>query len=99
MIPGVYRHYKGGYYLGLFTARSSENRDEELVIYFSIRKRTFWVRPLRRPNLTWTLDCWNDQVPWPDGERRQRFVYSWLNTVIIAATITATVLTILLKNL
>lgn len=35
---GLYRHYKGGMYRVLFTARNSTNgtNDEELVVYVSI---------------------------------------------------------------
>lgn len=43
---GLYRHYKGGYYLGLFRTLSSDNRDSPMsphtlrrsrVIYLSLR--------------------------------------------------------------
>ena len=79
--PGIYRHYKGGYYLGLFVARHS-GRDDEVAVYFSLKKRVFWVRPLRRPILE-EEDCWNDIIYWPDGERRRRFVYSRLNLILL----------------
>lgn len=44
--PGRYRHFKGGDYEVLSTARSSEDREQEFVIYRSIKNGTTWVRPL-----------------------------------------------------
>ena len=44
--PGIYRHYKGDLYNALFVARSSEARDEEFVVYQSLKKGFIWVRPL-----------------------------------------------------
>ena len=43
---GIYRHYKGDLYNALFVARSSEARDEEFVVYQSLKKGFMWVRPL-----------------------------------------------------
>lgn len=42
-ITGIYRHYKGGIYQVLSTARHSET-DEELVVYASASGE-WWVRP------------------------------------------------------
>jgi hypothetical protein len=84
--PGIYRHYKGHYYLGLFTARNSEHRDDEVAVYFSLEKWTLWVRPLKRPLIEGD-DCWNDIIYWPDGWRRQRFVYSVFNYVFFALAV------------
>ncbi|NHN88148.1 DUF1653 domain-containing protein [Acetobacter conturbans] len=43
--PGLYRHYKGGLYTVLHTARHSET-EEWLVVYRSEAHGTLWVRPL-----------------------------------------------------
>ncbi|NHN84717.1 DUF1653 domain-containing protein [Acetobacter musti] len=43
--PGVYRHYKGGLYTVLATARHSET-EEWFVVYRSESMGTLWVRPL-----------------------------------------------------
>ncbi|MCE9541121.1 DUF1653 domain-containing protein [Candidatus Kaiserbacteria bacterium] len=43
---GTYRHFKGGTYEVLFTAKSSENPEEQLVVYKSLDKGGVWVRPL-----------------------------------------------------
>lgn len=44
--PGLYEHYKGGLYLVLGTAGRSEDRAARDVVYFSLAKRVWWVRPL-----------------------------------------------------
>jgi len=44
--PGLYRHYKGGQYRVLGTARHSET-DELLVVYRCLYdNNSLWVRPL-----------------------------------------------------
>lgn len=43
---GRYQHFKGGLYDALYTARNSENPDEEFVVYRSLEKGGVWVRPL-----------------------------------------------------
>lgn len=44
--PGLYRHYKGGEYRVLGTARHSET-DERLVVYRCLYDNdSLWVRPL-----------------------------------------------------
>ncbi len=42
---GRYRHFKGGVYEVLLTARHSET-DEELVVYRPEGARQWWARPL-----------------------------------------------------
>lgn len=45
-LSGLYRHYKGGQYQVLGTARHSEN-DELLVVYRCLYdNNSLWVRPL-----------------------------------------------------
>ena len=45
-LPGRYRHYKGGEYLVIGTARHSET-DELLVVYRCLYdNNSLWVRPL-----------------------------------------------------
>lgn len=45
--PGLYRHYKGGEYDVIGTARHSET-DERLVVYRPrYGERELWVRPLQ----------------------------------------------------
>lgn len=72
--PGLYRHYKGGYYLAFCVARLSEHRSEEVVVYYSLNASQVWVRPYSRPMLEGD-DCWLDDVVWPDGVTRNRFVH------------------------
>ena len=43
--PGLYRHYKGGLYTLLATARHSET-EEWHVVYRSEAEGTLWIRPL-----------------------------------------------------
>lgn len=46
MTFGLYKHYKGGWYLGLWKVWESTNYQvrEEKVLYYSFKKRTFNVR-------------------------------------------------------
>ncbi|GBR05963.1 DUF1653 domain-containing protein [Acetobacter oeni] len=55
--PGLYRHYKGGLYTVIATARHSET-EERLVVYRSESLGSVWVRPLA---------MWNETV---DGRPR-----------------------------
>ena len=51
--PGRYRHFKGGEYRVLFTARHSET-EEPMVVYQPLYgEGGYWVRP---------LSMWNQQV-------------------------------------
>ena len=45
MRPGRYRHFKGGEYEVLGTARHSET-EQELVVYKPVDSEQWWVRPL-----------------------------------------------------
>ncbi len=63
--PGqLYRHYKGGLYLLLCLGRLSEDRDEVMAVYFSLKKKTVWIRP---------IEMFLELVPWSDGSMRPRF--------------------------
>lgn len=64
--PGKYRHFKGGEYEVLFTARHSETL-EEMVVYRALYgDGGVWVRP---------LSMWTQQVE-RDGITQSRF--TWL---------------------
>lgn len=60
--PGLYRHYKGGLYTVLCSARHSET-EEWLVVYRAEAAGTLWVRP---------LVMWNEAVL-QDGGAVPRF--------------------------
>ncbi len=45
--PGIYQHYKRDLYYAFFVARHSEARNEEFVVYRSMKKGFIWVRPLK----------------------------------------------------
>ena len=46
IIPGIYRHFKGGRYQVLFTARHSEG-EEDMVVYRALYgDGGLWVRPV-----------------------------------------------------
>jgi hypothetical protein len=63
--PGIYEHFKGGRYRVLHTASHTETH-EGIVIYMSLDSHgTIWARP---------LSMWNEQVEWPDGFKRPRFI-------------------------
>ena len=44
--PGIYQHYKGDLYKAHFVGRLSEDRDQEYVVYQSVKKGFVWLRPL-----------------------------------------------------
>ncbi len=58
LVPGRYRHYKGGEYTVLGVARHSET-EELLVVYRpEYGERDLWVRP---------LSMFSERVETPDG--------------------------------
>ena len=61
---GYYRHFKGGLYEVLFTAKHSET-EETLVIYRSLTGGGNWARP---------ASMWNETVE-RDGKTYKRFTY------------------------
>lgn len=61
---GIYRHYKGGVYEAVCTAKHSETA-EDMVVYRSVLNDDYWVRP---------LSMWEETVEC-DGKRVPRFAY------------------------
>ena len=65
IIPGRYRHFKGGEYEVLFVAKHSETL-EEMVVYRALYgDGGIWVRP---------ASMWNESVLY-DGREVKRFTY------------------------
>jgi hypothetical protein len=60
MTPGRYRHFKGGEYEVLGTARHSET-EEVLVVYRPVTSPDWWVRPLEM--FTETVEHEGRRVP------------------------------------
>jgi hypothetical protein len=44
--PGLYHHFKGGDYEVLGVGRLSEDREQEMVIYKSLKTGFIWLRPV-----------------------------------------------------
>lgn len=63
--PGRYRHYKGGEYRVLYTARNSETGAPEVVYQALYGENDIWVRP---------AGMWSETVETPEG-RVMRFQY------------------------
>ena len=63
--PGRYRHFKGGEYRVLGTARHSETLEEMVVYQALYGERGYWVRP---------ASMWLETVA-RDGQTRPRFVW------------------------
>jgi hypothetical protein len=59
---GKYRHYKGGVYEVIGTARNSETL-EEMVVYISVKDGQMWVRPRK---------MFLEEVDW-EGRKQPRF--------------------------
>lgn len=66
--PGVYRHYKGNYYLALGLAREDET-NETVVVYTRLYPREGLPMSTRR------LSVWNEQVTGADGTQSPRFEF------------------------
>lgn len=45
ILPGIYRHFKGGRYEVIGIASHSENPEEKFVVYKNLSTGLFWVRP------------------------------------------------------
>lgn len=60
--PGKYRHFKGGEYEVLFSARHSETL-EEMVVYRALYDNNIWVRPAKM----------FDEIVLHNGQRIPRF--------------------------
>lgn len=61
---GFYRHFKGGLYFLERVAMNSENPAQHLIIYTD-QMGICWARPSA---------MWNEEVRWPDGSWKPRFV-------------------------
>ncbi len=64
LIPGIYEHFKGGRYHVLTVAKHTET-EEPLVVYVALKDGGMFARP---------LSMWTEEVLWPDGNKRSRFV-------------------------
>lgn len=69
---GVHRHYKGGRYLVVCVAETHNHNEDRDVVYVVLKTGTHVTRPLRRDSRQ--QDAWTDDVRWPDGRTRRRFV-------------------------
>lgn len=72
ILPGLYRHYKGGLYLVLFTAETHNHNGDIDVIYISLKHGKACTRPLKQDSRK--EDSWLDLIKWPDAVERHRFV-------------------------
>jgi hypothetical protein len=63
--PGKYRHFKGGLYRVLYTARHSETLEPMVVYQALYGQMGIWVRP---------LSMWDETVC-RDGKTYKRFTY------------------------
>jgi hypothetical protein len=77
---GFWRHYKGGIYFVLAVAETHHHIGDFDVVYYSMQHMVAGMgnppkavtRPLRRDSRN--EDSWLDEVEWPDGVKRARFV-------------------------
>lgn len=60
-----FQHYKGSTHTLLFVAENSEARTELMAVYVSHGRHKVLVQPWAR---------FREEVAWPDGVRRPRFV-------------------------
>jgi len=64
--PGLYRHFKGQTYYLLTIGQHTETHEPMVVYCAKDDTAKWWIRP---------LEMWSQEVEWPDGVRRPRFVY------------------------
>lgn len=68
--PGIYQHYKGGFYIALFLVSHHEN-GELFVVYISTDHKTTKIREYATPG----KDSWTDQMSIPySGTNSDRIV-------------------------
>ncbi|OED37365.1 hypothetical protein AB833_24120 [Chromatiales bacterium (ex Bugula neritina AB1)] len=61
VVPGVYRHFKGGTYC-VFVSASHTEIDQELVVYASMHgDRKLWARPVKK--FLQTVEVGGEMVP------------------------------------
>src|SRR5262245_21876031 len=67
--PGIYRHYKGGLYrvLGMIRDSTNATAGRWLVQYVSLTYGEVHARH---------VDEWLEDVEWPDGEVRSRYIFA-----------------------
>jgi len=65
LIPGIYKHFKGGLYRLLFTVKNADDVSKDLVIYMSLETGEIWAR---------SVEGWEHLVMWPDGRKCRRFI-------------------------
>lgn len=63
--PGLWKHFKGGEYRLLFTAKHSETKEPMVVYQALYGERGIWVRP---------AEMWTEQVT-REGQIYTRFTY------------------------
>lgn len=71
--PGTYVHYKGGRYFFLVLAETHQHNEDRDVVYVSLTHGKAVTRPHRQDSRA--QDSWSDDVTWPDGMMRSRFVH------------------------
>jgi hypothetical protein len=72
VLPGRYRHHKGGLYLVIGCAETHNHNGDIDVVYVSLTHGKLVTRPLKRDSRN--EDSWLDEIVWPDGVGRTRFV-------------------------
>jgi hypothetical protein len=71
-VTQLFIHYKGGRYLQIGIAETHHHRGEYDVVYISLTYGKMVTRPLHRDSRN--EDSWTDEVLWPDGMARARFM-------------------------
>lgn len=73
MLPGrTCLHHKGGRYFVITTAETHKHNGDIDVVYVSLLYGKARTRPAVRDSRN--EEAWFDEVEWPDGVRRTRFV-------------------------
>ena len=68
----VHRHYKGGRYLVTDVAETYNHNGDLDVVYVVLSTGKTCTRPVKQDSRK--EDAWTDEVRWPDGRTRKRFV-------------------------
>ena len=68
----VHRHYKGGRYLVTGVADTHNHNGDLDVVYVVLSSGKLCTRPVKQDSRK--EDAWTDEVRWPDGRTRKRFV-------------------------